>query len=114
MSIFDERKETFEVMTKTSVPDGTGSSTDTYTASGTEFVGVLSESEASAKEVGEASRAPQRFKITTDKTVVLSFGQVIRRKACPIPLFKVVDKVEKQTPPSASLNMRRHHVEEIV
>lgn len=113
MSLIEEKEERFERLSIEKVPDTTGGRIETYIVIGS-FFGSLSQSTAPMQVIGDSQRAPKQFKLWTDRAEELQFGELIRRAEHPEQIYKVVDRTERETPASATMDLRNRLIEEVI
>lgn len=111
MSLLDEMKTTVCFLEKTRVPDGEGGFKTTW-AEGAKFpAGVTLDTSIEAR-VAEKQGVTSVYTITTERTVVLEYHDVLKR-LYDGKIFRITsDGDDKATPASASLNMRQVTAEE--
>ena len=112
MNLLTESLEPFNIMDKSSHPDGYGGVIYMWTE-GAEINGAIAD--MSEDEVVRAQQRGSRASYTfiTDKSITLMYGDILKR-ANGSEYFKVTtDGKDKQTPNSPSLKMRVVDVEKL-
>ena len=110
MSLVSEAMEASNIMDKTTIPDGRGGVITKY-VEGAEIDVAYSFDTSTQARIGESEGAINRFTLTTKKSVVLQFHDVVKRKKDG-KVFRVTSNGdENYTPASASLNMRQVEAE---
>lgn len=113
MSLFESALETFNMMDKTTSPDGYGGFISTWTE-GAEFQAVATYDTSMEARVAGIQGVTSLYTITTTKAVTLEYHDVVKR-ASDGKIFRVTsDSKDKKTPPTAGLNMRQVTAEEFV
>ena len=103
----------FVFMVKSLVPDGVGGQTRVWTE-GAVFTANVSKVTSSPMEVAEAQGVKAVYKVTTPKTLILEFHDVIKRKTDG-KVFRITsDGDDMATPDSSTLDMRIVNAEEWV
>lgn len=111
MSLIDEFKSTVCFLEKTRVPDGEGGFSTTW-EEGAKFSAAITLDTSIEARVGEKQGVTSVYTITTDKTVVLEYHDVLKR-LYDGKIFRITsDGDDKYTPASASLDMRQVTAEE--
>lgn len=111
MSLLDDAFETFEILDKTTMEDGYGGIITSYVA-GAKFQAVAVFNNSTEARIAAVQGAVDRYRITTRKTVILQYHDVIRRISDG-KIFRVTtDGDDVKTPPSAALNMRQVDAQE--
>lgn len=111
MSLLDEMKTTVCFLEKTRVPDGEGGFKTTWTE-GAKFSAAVTLDTSIEARVAEKQGVTSVYTITTERTVVLEYHDVLKR-LYDGKIFRVTsDGDDKATPASASLNMRQVTAEE--
>lgn len=111
MSLLDDAFETFEILDRTTREDGYGGIITAYVA-GAKFQAVAVFNNSTEARVAAVQGAIDRYRITTRKSVILQYHDVIRRLS-DSKIFRVTtDGDDVKTPPSASLNMRQVDAQE--
>ena len=106
MSLLDSCYEAFTMMDRTTVADGYGGFTSTW-KEGASFNAVAVYDDSLEARVAEVQGVTSRYVITTSKAVTLEYHDVVKR-ASDGKTFRVTsDSRDKQTPPTASLDMRQ-------
>ena len=105
MSLLDAAMETFVMMDKTTTPDGYGGFRSVW-SEGAEFQAAASYDTSMEARVAAVQGVTSVYTITTSRNVVLDYHDVIKR-VFDGKIFRITsDSKDKQTPPSATLNMR--------
>jgi hypothetical protein len=113
MSLLTEQMETFALMVRTTVSDGYGGFTTTW-SEGDTFQAAAAYDTTLEARVAAVQGATSVYTIYTAKAVSLAYYAVIKRKSDG-KVFRVTsDSVDKQTPLSAGLDMRVVTAEEYV
>ena len=100
MSLLDDAFETFEILDRTTTEDGYGGIITTYVA-GAKFQAVAVFNNSTEARVAAVQGAVDRYRITTRKSVILQYHDVIRRLS-DSKIFRVTtDGDDVKTPPSA-------------
>ena len=111
MSLLSEQMEKFNIIDKTTVPDGYGG-VKTQWVDGAEITCAISFDTSMQSRMGEAQGVTSRYTIITSRNIVLRFHDVLRRVRDG-KVFRVTsDGDDKFTPRSASLDMRAVTAEE--
>ena len=106
MSLLTESFETFVMLDKTTVADGYGGFIATY-KEGAQFQAAAVYDNSIEARVAAVQGVTALYTITTTKTVTLEFHDVVKRLSDG-KIFRVTsDSKDKQTPQSATLNMRQ-------
>ena len=106
MSLLDSAMETFVMMDRTTVPDGYGGFVSTW-AEGAEFQAAATYDTSIQARVAAVQGVTSTYTITTAKTIELDYHDVVKRVSDG-KIFRITsDSRDKQTPPTASLNMRQ-------
>lgn len=106
MSLLEAAYEDFVMLDKTTVPDGYGGFYATWTE-GASFIAAATYDTSIEARTAAVQGVTSLYTITTPKSVTLEYHDVIKRISDEV-IFRVTsDSKEKQTPPSASLNMRQ-------
>ena len=113
MSLLESTMEAFVMMDKTTVPDGYGGFYSTW-AEGAEFQAAASYDTSIEARVAAVQGVKSMYTITTTKAIELEYHDVIKRVSDDKILRVTSDSKDKQTPPSAMLNMRVVTAEEFV
>lgn len=101
----------FVFMVKSLGPDGVGGQKKVWTEGAT-FTANVSKVTTSPMEVAEAQGAKATYRVTTPKTLVLDFHDVIKRKKDG-KVFRITsDGDDMATPDSSTLDMRIVNAEE--
>lgn len=111
MSLLSEAMETCVYLAKQITPDGYGGYQTTW-AEGAEFDAAISFDTSIEARRAEAQGVSSLYTVTTEKTLVLEYHDVFRRRRDG-KIFRVTsDGDDKYTPQSATLNMRQVTAEE--
>ena len=111
MSLMDEFKSTVCFLEKTRVPDGEGGFYTTW-EEGAKFSAAITLDTSIEARVGEKQGVTSIYTITTEKSVVLEYHDVLKR-LYDGKVFRITsDGDDKYTPESASLDMRQVTAEE--
>ena len=111
ISLYEEKKTACVIMNKTTVPDGEGGYTTRWTEGAPLDAAITFDSSLQAK-VAEVQGVKSLYTITTNKSAVLQFHDVIKRLSDG-KIFRITsDGDDKYTPASATLNMRQVSAEE--
>ena len=103
----------FVFMVKSLVPDGVGGQRKTWTEGAT-FTANISKVTTNQMEVAESQGAKAVYKVTTPKTLVLDFHDVIKRKSDGKTFRITSDGDDMATPDTSTLDMRIVNAEEWV
>jgi hypothetical protein len=101
----------FAFMVKTLVPDGVGGQKRTW-VQGLTFTANVSKVTTNPMEVAEAQGTKAVYKVTTPKTLILDFHDVIKRISDGKTFRITSDGTDMSTPDSSTLNMRIVNAEE--
>jgi len=111
MSLIDEFKATVCFLEKTRVPDGEGGFKTTW-AEGAKFPAAVTLDTSIEARAAEKQGVTSVYTITTAKSVVLEYHDVLKR-LYDGKIFRVTsDGDDKATPASASIDMRQVTAEE--
>ena len=111
MSLIDEFKSTVCFLEKTRVPDGEGGFKTTW-AEGAKFPAAVTLDTSIEARTAEKQGVTSVYTITTVKSVVLEYHDVLKR-LYDGKIFRVTsDGDDKATPASASIDMRQVTAEE--
>ena len=111
MSLLTDSMEEFIVMDVTHTQDGYGSTTPTY-VEGVTILGAMPFDNSTEMKIAQAMGAKSEYTLTVRKNVELDYHTVLKRKRDG-QYFRLTSGTEdRQTPPSAGLNMRQYSVEE--
>lgn len=111
MSLLSEAMENCMMLDKTTVADGYGGFTTTWT-DGAEFKAAIVLDNSMQARVAEQQGVTAMYTVTTGKAVNLQYHDVFKRLRDK-KIFRVTsDGDDKKTPESASLNMRQVSAEE--
>lgn len=106
MSLLESAMETFKMLDRSTTADGYGGIISTYTEGASFQAAAVYDTSIEAR-IAEVQGVTSRYIITTTKAVTLEYHDIVRR-ASDGKIFRVTsDSKDKQTPPSASLNMRQ-------
>lgn len=112
MSLLDEAMEKCVLLDKTTQADGYGGVITTW-VEGADFNAAITFDTSIEARVAEKQGVTSRYTVTTQKTVVLQYHDVFKRKR-DNKIFRVTsDGDDKFTPASASLDMRQVTAEEL-
>lgn len=110
MSLLHEAMEQFIIMNKSSVNDGYGGVTTVWTEGAT-INGALVHDSSNQALIAQAMGVTSVYTLTTDKSVVLWFHDVIKRVS-DNSIFRVTTNgKDEKTPESATINMRQVKLE---
>lgn len=111
MSLLLEAMEDCTIIDKKTVPDGRGGVITTW-EDGAEIQAAIVLDSSMQARIAEAQGVKSLYTITTTKSIVLQFHDVLRRESDK-KIFRVTsDGDDKHTPASAALNMRQVSAEE--
>lgn len=111
MSLLDNSMEEFIVMNVTYTQDGYGSVSASY-VDGVTIMGAMPLDNSAQVKIAQSLGAKSVYTLTVRKNVELDYHTVLKRKRDG-RYFRLTSGTEdKQTPQSASLNMRQYSVEE--
>ena len=113
MSLLTEMMEIFHIMVKVTSDDGYGGVTPEW-KEGATFQGVATFDTSMQARAAEKQGVTSMYTVTTPKSVVLQFHDVIKRDRDGKVLRITSDGDDKYTPASAGLNMRQVSAEEFV
>lgn len=113
MSLLTEMMEKFHIMDKVTSDDGYGGVTTEW-KEGATFQGVATFDTSMQARAAEKQGVTSMYTVTTPKSVVLQFHDVIKRDRDGKVLRITSDGDDKYTPASAGLNMRQVSAEEFV
>ena len=113
MSLLTEMMEKFHIMDKVTSDDGYGGVTTEW-KEGATFQGVATFDTSMQARAAEKQGVTSMYTVTTSKSVVLQFHDVIKRDRDEKVLRITSDGDDKYTPASAGLNMRQVSAEEFV
>lgn len=113
MSLLDDMMEKFHIMDKVTSDDGYGGVTTEWKGGAT-FQGVATFDSSMQARAAEKQGVTSMYTVTTPKSVVLQFHDVIKRDRDGKVLRITSDGDDKYTPASASLDMRQVSAEEFV
>ena len=113
MSLLDDMMEQFHFMDKVTSDDGYGGVT-TERKEGATFQGVATFDTSMQARAAEKQGVTSMYTVTTSKSVVLQYHDVIKRDRDGKVLRVTSDGDDKYTPASAGLNMRQVSAEEFV
>ena len=113
MSLLTEMMEKFHIMDKVTSDDGYGGVTTEW-KEGATFQGVATFDSSMQARAAEKQGVTSMYTVTTSKSVVLQFHDVIKRDRDEKVLRITSDGDDKYTPASAGLNMRQVSAEEFV
>ena len=111
MSLLTDSMEEFIVMDVTHTLDGYGSVIPTY-VEGVTIMGAMPFDNSTQVKIAQSLGAKSTYTLTVRKNVELDYHTVLKRKRDG-QYFRLTSGTEdRQTPPSAQLNMRQYSVEE--
>lgn len=111
MSLLDNAFETFNFIDKLRRPDGEGGYVTTY-SEGAEFKANARLDTSMQAKIAENQGVTSLYTITTRKSIVLEYHDIIKRKKDG-KVFRITsDGEDNKTPDSASLDMRQVAAEE--
>lgn len=110
MSLLESSYEPFVLLNKLSVDDGYGGIVVTYT-DGATIQGALVLDDSGTERIAQALGASQSYTLTVRKDINLDFHDVLRRVSDNKLIRITNDSDDKDTPPSAGLNMRQYRAE---
>ena len=113
MSLLDDMMEQFHIMDKVTSDDGYGGVTTEW-KEGATFQGVATFDSSMQARAAEKQGVTSMYTVTTPKSVVLQYHDVIKRDRDGKVLRVTSDGDDKYTPASAGLNMRQVSAEEFV
>lgn len=113
MSLLTEMMEKFHIMDKVTSDDGYGGVTTEW-KEGAAFQGVATFDTSMQARAAEKQGVTSMYTVTTPKSVVLQYHDVIKRDRDGKVLRITSDGDDKYTPTSASLDMRQATAEEWV
>ena len=113
MSLLSQAMEDCKIMDKTTVEDGYGGVITTWTE-GASIKAAIVLYDSIQAVTAQAQGANNIYTITTEKTVVLRFHDVIKRLSDGKTFRSTADGDDKKTPDSARINMRQVRAEEFV
>ena len=113
MSLLDDMMEQFHIMDKVTSDDGYGGVTTEW-KEGATFQGVATFDSSMQARAAEKQGVTSMYTVTTSKSVVLQYHDVIKRDRDGKVLRVTSDGDDKYTPASAGLNMRQVSAEEFV
>ena len=113
MSLLDDMMEQFHIMDKVTSDDGYGGVTTEW-KEGAIIEGVATFDSSMQARAAEKQGVTSMYTVTTSKSVVLQFHDVIKRDRDGKVLRITSDGDDKYTPASAGLNMRQVSAEEFV
>lgn len=111
MSLLSQAFEPFYILDKTTAPDGYGGVITTWT-DGAEFDAAAVLDASPEARVAEAQGIRPVYTITTHRSVILRFGDVVKRDRDDKTFRIKSDGDDKLTPNSATLDMRQVTAEE--
>ena len=113
MSLLDDMMEQFHIMDKVTSDDGYGGVTTEW-KEGATFQGVATFDSSMQARAAEKQGVTSMYTVTTPKSVVLQYHDIIKRDRDGKVLRITSDGDDKYTPASAGLNMRQVSAEEFV
>ena len=111
MSLLSQAFEPFYILDKTTAPDGYGGVITTWTE-GAEFDAAAVLDASPEARVAESQGIRPVYTITTHRSVILRFGDVVKRDRDDKTFRIKSDGDDKLTPTSATLDMRQVTAEE--
>lgn len=105
MSLLEEAFEPCKILDKSTAPDGYGGVITTY-VEGADINAAIVYDESLAARTASVQGVKDLYTITTKKSVVLQFHDVIKRVSDGKVLQVTTDGKDNHTPESAALNMR--------
>ena len=112
MSLLDESMTACTLMDRTTVPDGYGGYTNVWKDGASIQAAIVLDNSIQAR-IADVQGVTALYTITTRKNINLQYGQVFRRESDKKYFRVTSDGDDKQTPTSASLNMRQVSAEEL-
>ena len=113
MSLLSSSMETFIVVNTTIVSDGLGGTDITYTE-GIEILGAMPFDNSTQMKIAQAMGAKSTYTLTVRKNVVLDYHTILKRKRDGLYFRLTSGTEDKQTPPTAGLDMRQYTAESFV
>ena len=110
MSLLTDSFESFIVIDKTTVSDGYGGTTTTYTE-GVEIMGAMPWDNSTQVKIAQALGVKSTYTLTVRKNVELDYHTILKRKRDGLYFRLTSGTEDHQTPVSAALNMRQYTVE---
>lgn len=110
MSSLEESFEKFTVMDRATVSDGYGGTTQTYTK-GVDIEGAMPLNMSSLTRIADAITGKAMYTLTVRKNVSLDIHTVLLRAKDGLYYRTTSGTDDKETPKSASLNMRQYTIE---
>lgn len=111
MSLLTDSFESFIVINKTTVPDGYGGTTTSYTE-GVEIMGAMPWNNTTQVRIAQALGDKSTYVLTVKKNVELDYHTILKRKRDGLYFRLTSGTEDHQTPKSASLNIRQYSVEQ--
>lgn len=111
MSLLSEAMVDCVLLDKTTAPDGYGGVTTTWTDGASIKAAIVLDSSINALRA-QKEGVTGVYTITTEKSVVLRFHDVLRRESDGLVLRVTTNGDDSKTPASAGLNMRQVRAEE--
>ena len=112
MSLLSEFFEAFQYVDKTTAADGYGGTTTVWVA-GADFKAALVLDTSMEARRADAEGVKSLYTITTNRSVILLYGDVIQRKSDGRYFRITSNGTDKKTPNSAGLDMRQVTAEEL-
>lgn len=110
MSLLDSAFESFILMNKVTTDDGYGGVVTVWTE-GPTIMGAMVLDSSNTTVIAQAMGATSVYTLTVRKSLTLDFHDVLKRERDG-KYFRITnDSDEKNTPPSAGLNMRQYSAE---
>lgn len=111
MSLLDNAMESCTMLDKSTIPDGYGGFTPSW-SDGAGFNAAITLDTSMTARIGGAQGVTNLYTVTTRKSITLEFHDVFRRESDG-KIFRVTsDGSDKKTPNSAHLDMRQVSAEE--
>lgn len=113
MSLLTDAMQECVMIDKTTVPDGYGGFTPTYSEGATFYAAIVFDTSMEAR-TAEKQGVTSLYTVTTTRRLVLEYHDIFKRKE-DNKIFRVTsDGDDKYTPKSATLDMRQCTCEEYV
>lgn len=110
MSLIDEAMTKSYIMDKQTIPDGRGGVITRY-VEGAEVMIAYSFDTSTEARVGQQQGANSRYTLTTKKSVVLQYHDVVKRSSDNKTFRVTSNGDDNYTPASSALNMRQVEAE---
>lgn len=111
MSLIDSAMEKFNIMDRTTTPDGYGGVITSY-VKGAEISVAMSIDSSTEARVAAVEGVKNRYTLFTRKTVTLKFPDIVQRQSDGKYYRITSDGTEKHTPGVAGLDLRAVEAEE--